>query len=83
MRSLIMVSSVSYRRYVNKYNRDKNERKGLSELLILRQGRKLGFGRTEWKMESGFQKLVGYKHILKTLAGLADQGVRKVSGACK
>lgn len=83
MRSLIMVSSVSYRRYVNKYNRDKNERKGLSELLMLRQGRKLGFGRTEWKMEPGFQKLVGYKQILKTLAGLADQGVRKVSGACK
>lgn len=35
MRSFIMVSSVSYQRYVNKYNRDKNERKGLSEPLML------------------------------------------------
>lgn len=35
MRSLIMVSSVSYKRYVNKYNRDKNERKRLSEPLML------------------------------------------------
>lgn len=38
--SLITVHSVGHRDYVSKYKREKNERKGLSELMMSRQERR-------------------------------------------